>query len=171
MGIISFGGATAIDSQTLGSPTRHFGAVLDRRSDLLVNLEEGDFLGVRVCVRFDLWTNYADSGIITARLISEDLFTHYRWTLSSEKVPTLPTPVVDGCYNIVSSTGCSVNSEGNELVSKIWFTTPALNQHTIDHFESIQLFTSSCLQLSQDTRVPQGECFSWQLNRSKSPQN
>lgn len=32
--------------------TRHFGAVFDRRSELLANLEVGDILAVRVCARF-----------------------------------------------------------------------------------------------------------------------
>jgi hypothetical protein len=70
--------------------TRHFGAVFDRRSDLLANLEVrddpfadreiclmmvqvGDILAVRVCARFPGWINYAKNGYIVARVLNEGM--------------------------------------------------------------------------------------------------
>ncbi|KAJ3537702.1 hypothetical protein NMY22_g5481 [Coprinellus aureogranulatus] len=143
------------------NPTRHFGAVFDRRSDLLANFEVGDVLAVRVCARFPGWVNFASRGYIVARVINEDLFTPHRWTLASEIVPKFSEDVEDGSYSFMSTTACNVKSDGNDLVSNMWFTTPALDKDTIDRFEAIQLFTYSRLQKNQTERVLEGDSFSW----------
>uniref|UniRef100_A0A0W0FFI5 PNPLA domain-containing protein n=1 Tax=Moniliophthora roreri TaxID=221103 RepID=A0A0W0FFI5_MONRR len=141
--------------------TRHFGVVFDRRSELLANFEVGDVLAVRVCARFSGWVNYADRGFIVARVLNEDLFTPHSWTLTSNVVPKFSEDVEDGSYSFMSTTPCNIKSEDNELKSKIWFTTPPLDQDAINRLESIQLFTRSRLQSNQTTRVLQGDSFSW----------
>ena len=108
-----------------------------------------------------------------------DLFTPHRWTLDSDVVPTLSEGVDDGSYSFVSTTPCVVKSDGNDLVSKIWFTTAvssslpysttgslndskqALDQSAINRFEAIQLSTTSRLQESQKDPIPEGDSFSW----------
>ncbi|PPQ82479.1 hypothetical protein CVT24_002371 [Panaeolus cyanescens] len=143
------------------SPTFHFGAVFDRRSDLLAALEVGDVLAVRVCARFPAWTNYAHKGYILARRLNEDLFTPHQWTLSSDVIPSLSEDIEDGCYSFMSTTSCFVKASGPDMVSTIWFTTPALDKEAIDRFEAVQLFTYARYQESQVTALAQDDSFSW----------
>ncbi|KAG7094147.1 hypothetical protein E1B28_007759 [Marasmius oreades] len=141
--------------------TRHFGVVFDRRSQLLANLEVGDVLAVRVCARFSGWENKAKSGYIVARVLNEDLFTPHFWTLTSDVVPTLAPHIVDGSYSFVSTSSCVVKAVNNELQSKIWFTTPALDQDYINRLEAVQLITKSRYQLDRTLEVKKGDSFSW----------
>ncbi|KAH6902475.1 acyl transferase/acyl hydrolase/lysophospholipase [Coprinopsis sp. MPI-PUGE-AT-0042] len=143
------------------STTRHFGAVFDRRSELLMNLEVGDVLAVRVCARFPGWVNYAENGYIVARVLNEDLFTPHHWTLSTDIVPSLSDTIQDGSYSIMSSTSCFVKSDANDLASKIWFATAALDEHAIKQLEAVQLFTYSRCQESRKEAIAEGDSFSW----------
>ncbi|PPQ65918.1 hypothetical protein CVT24_011251 [Panaeolus cyanescens] len=144
-----------------GHTTFHFGAVFDRRSELLVALEVNDVLAVRVCARFPGWTNHADKGYILARRLNEDLFTPHRWTLSSDVIPSLSEDIEDGCYSFMSTTSCLVKSTSPDMVSTIWFTTPALDEKAINRFEAVQLFTYGRYQESQITTLALDDSFSW----------
>jgi hypothetical protein len=95
--------------------TRHFGAVFDRRSDLLANLEVsdgsfydrgiclmvvqvGDILAVRVCARFPGWVNYAENGYIVARVLNEGMTVlshpvHYRLVIVLSCRSLHPSPL------------------------------------------------------------------------------
>ncbi|KIK65149.1 hypothetical protein GYMLUDRAFT_258629 [Collybiopsis luxurians FD-317 M1] len=141
--------------------TRHYGVIFDRRSELLANFEVGDVLAVRVCARFPGWTNIATEGYIMAKVLKEDLFTPYSWTLSSNVVPQFSDELQDGSYDFNSTMPCVVSSSDAEMKSKIWFTTPAFDEKAIAQLESIQLFTRSRLQLSQGAVVEDGNSFSW----------
>ncbi|KAK7434582.1 hypothetical protein VKT23_020118 [Stygiomarasmius scandens] len=140
--------------------TMHFGAIFDRRCELLVNLEVGDVLAVRACARFSGWANYAKKGYIVARTLKEDLFTPHSWTLQSAVRPKL-LDVEDGSYSFVSTTSCTVRSSSDEMQSKIWFTTPSLDEHAINKLESVQLVTFSRLQLDMNSAPETDNSFSW----------
>jgi hypothetical protein len=51
--------------------TMHYGLMFDRRTQLLANIEAGDVLAVRACVRFLSWKNYGYSAFITTRMLKE----------------------------------------------------------------------------------------------------
>ncbi|KAF5368755.1 hypothetical protein D9757_010417 [Collybiopsis confluens] len=138
----------------LGKRTaRHYGAIFDRRSELLANFEVGDVLAVRVCARFPGSTNYATKGYISARVLSEG---------KSRPVPfQFSEDLEDGSYSFVSTIPCAVRSSDADLKSKIWFTTPAFDERSIEQLESLQLFTRSHLQSGQEQAVEDGNSFSW----------
>lgn len=125
-------------------------------------IQVGDVLAVRVCSRFAGWVNYAKRGYVMARVLKEgmytiyivyqvttgtkyyllntDLFIPHRWTLASEVIPSLED-AEDGSYSFVSTTPCFVKATGNELSSKIWFTTPV---RTSSPFFAVLRSKSSC---------------------------
>ncbi|KAJ7241094.1 hypothetical protein C8J57DRAFT_1085343 [Mycena rebaudengoi] len=113
--------------------SRYFGVVFDRRGELLDDLEPGNVIAVRICVRFPGWSNFA----------AADLFSPHSWTLTTKETPDLPTTTENGVYTLISTTGCNVVSETNELSSQIWFSTPALDELVVSKIEEVQLFTES----------------------------
>ncbi|KAJ7668205.1 acyl transferase/acyl hydrolase/lysophospholipase [Mycena rosella] len=110
----------------VGKESRHFGVVFDRRGDLLDDLEPGNVFAVRICVSFPGWSNFAAAGTLTVKVLEEAFYDHgeRRYTLSS-------------------TTGCNIVSEANELSSRIWFSTPALDELVVSKIEEVQLFTES----------------------------
>ncbi|KAJ6553081.1 acyl transferase/acyl hydrolase/lysophospholipase, partial [Mycena capillaripes] len=117
----------------VGKVSRHFGVVFDRRGDLLDDLEPGNVIAVRICVTFRGWSNFA----------AADLFSPQSWTLTTKEAPELPTTTENGVYTLLSTTGCNIVSETNELSSRIWFSTPTLDEVVVSKIEEVQLFTES----------------------------
>ncbi|KIJ40903.1 hypothetical protein M422DRAFT_60526 [Sphaerobolus stellatus SS14] len=111
---------------------RHFGVIFDRRAEILDALEPGNCIGVMLCTRFPGWVN--DAG--------EDIFSPMSWTLNTADTPDdIPEAIKDGMYTLTLTTDCYVKSADSNLVSKIWFTTPILDEYTISHIQDIRLFT------------------------------
>ncbi|KAK0567692.1 hypothetical protein OC861_002546 [Tilletia horrida] len=146
--------------------TLHYGRTFDRRSELLANMDVGDVIQVRVCARFQGWKNFADSAWINTRLFKEDIFTTDRWTLASQTRPTVSGDhkVEDVSFIFGSSTSCTVAAVNDKIVSKIWFSTPALDQKSINNLEALQLFTRACFKRIDQPdliKAVPGESFSW----------
>ncbi|KIJ45435.1 hypothetical protein M422DRAFT_29882, partial [Sphaerobolus stellatus SS14] len=103
--------------------TRHFGLIFDRQSEL---------------------SAYAKKGYVIACVLSEDLFTPQKWTLTSDKVPKLSQEIQDGAYTFTASTGCLVQAT---------------------HLEAVQLFTRSRFQRRDSepvsASIAPGDSFSW----------
>jgi hypothetical protein len=62
----SHGNQLAHDERTM-----HYGLMFDRRSRLLANIEPGDVIAVRACVRFAAWENHGERAFITTRMLKE----------------------------------------------------------------------------------------------------
>ncbi|CEH16705.1 Intracellular membrane-bound Ca2-independent phospholipase A2 [Ceraceosorus bombacis] len=150
---------------SLNVPVRHFGTVFDRRADLLACLAEGDVLAIRVCARRRGSINTATRAFVTARLLSEDLFTPQNWTLTNSTIPKHEAEIKDGVYTFSATTSCLVRAEDSKVRSSIWMTSPALDRAAIDQLESVQLFTRSRFQrLPEEGVLPAIEAkdsFSW----------
>ncbi|KAG8999253.1 hypothetical protein FRB94_006341 [Tulasnella sp. JGI-2019a] len=127
----------------LPATTKHYGLVFDRRGQLLDDLEPGNVIVVHACVRFQGWENHADLGYIDMKLLKEELFSPQSWTLKSKERPDEEIDVGFGIYTVSSTTQCRVKATSDETESKIWFTTPILDQGTIEGMAELQLWTEA----------------------------
>ncbi|KXN83116.1 Calcium-independent phospholipase A2-gamma [Leucoagaricus sp. SymC.cos] len=130
------------DSQDVArSPSRFFGKVFDRREEILDSLEVGNVIAVRACVRYPGWINDARNGCLSAKLLSEDIFSPMSWTLGSVLAPNIPDQFENGVFTLVSRTGAHIQASNSEVASFIWFTTPVLDKFIADKIQDVQLFT------------------------------
>ncbi|QRV93310.1 patatin-like phospholipase protein [Ceratobasidium sp. AG-Ba] len=102
------------------------GAIFKRGHEIFKELEEGDVIAVRVCARY--WVNHAIRGTLEVGFVDE-------------KLPFVPETYT--AYPYSSFGPCYVSSVDHVVASKIWFSTPSLDQSTIDKLHEIQLFTKS----------------------------
>ncbi|KDQ16906.1 hypothetical protein BOTBODRAFT_219380 [Botryobasidium botryosum FD-172 SS1] len=123
--------------------SRHFGIVFDRRGELLDDLEVGNVIGVRLCTRFPGWSNHAYEGRIDVKLLNEDLFSPQSWTLASPATPGFSPEIKNGVYTLLPTTECNVIANDDAMASRIWFTTPVLDEYVIQRIEELQLYTYS----------------------------
>ncbi|KAG9119619.1 hypothetical protein FRC07_005285 [Ceratobasidium sp. 392] len=103
------------------------GPVFQRGHELLKEIEAGDVIAVRVCAQGGL-VNYAIKGEIDVRF-------------QDETAPIVPTTY--SVYPYSSIGPCYVRSQDHSVVSKLWFTTPPLDETTIQQLSEVQLFTES----------------------------
>lgn len=126
--------------------TRNYGFIFDRQSWLLRAVEPGDVLAVRACARFVGWQNRGVKGFITVRRLHEDPVLSSSWKLpptsSSAQVPTQESSDLDYVsYTVSSITRCFAKATDDSVQSTTWFSTPPLDQASINALESVQLFT------------------------------
>lgn len=69
------------------------------------------------------------------------------WTLTSKSLAKHDAEILDCMYTYSATSSCFVKAPDASLKSKIWFTTPAFDQNTIDRLESIQLLARARLRL------------------------
>lgn len=166
-----------------GEETRHYGLTFDRRHKLLRSLSVGDVLAVRAVAGVQGWINFASKAYLTARVLAQgvcaarvplhlqcadlippkDLFPQPQWTLTSAAVPSFSEKILDGAYTFAPTSMCSVEAADATLAAQVWFTTPKLDQKTINQLESLQLFTHSSFKHPDTVKepIPAGDTFSW----------
>ncbi|KAF7976548.1 hypothetical protein HWV62_6199 [Athelia sp. TMB] len=136
----------------VAQPSKVFGAVFDRRRDLLDDLEVGNVIAVRSCARFCGWQNISFEGQLIAKVMKDGAFEIPPGAASEAEID-------QWVYTLTSSSDCDVIAEDHTLASKIWFTSPVLTQDVIEHIEDVRLFTKAHDQGGVD--FPELGSWSW----------
>ncbi|CAL1697996.1 unnamed protein product [Somion occarium] len=131
-----------------GHYTRHFGKIFDRRHQLFTEIKLGDVIAVRICAGQYGWKNDARSGRLIARYLDQHVFFPHPWSLSP-----LSTSGDDkeqtGVYSVTSSDSCLVRAPRpgigtlGRINSRIWFTTPPLDDQIIEKLNEVTLVTNA----------------------------